>query len=130
MLAFLLALLITPAQAQPAPGCVKRDVQITQSTRLDPNCRYLGMTQILASNVVLDCAGAVLDGDSLVIADLSQNIDNMEGLAVHRGADRNGIGLAQRGAEIDAAELGAKTLVQRRRGQHLSGARLQPRGGS
>ncbi len=104
MLALLLALIVSPAQAQPQPrpqpaapeGCVRRELTITESTRLDPNCRYLGPTRITGSNLVLDCAGATLDGEyrtrTTLLIGPDQPVENVElRNCVVTGGRRNGI---------------------------------------
>jgi len=45
----------------PCSAAAQRTV-LTVSARLDPRCTYTGGFDIAASNVTLDCRGAVLDG--------------------------------------------------------------------
>ncbi|WP_419897604.1 right-handed parallel beta-helix repeat-containing protein [Roseomonas sp. USHLN139] len=50
----------------PAAACGQADLEVRQSMQLDPACRYTGMVTVTGSNLVLDCRGAVLDGEGKV----------------------------------------------------------------
>ncbi len=58
---------VAPSSASAVRGpsvvpCSAEAVVLTTSARLDPSCQYTGGLEITASNVTLDCRGAVIDG--------------------------------------------------------------------
>jgi parallel beta-helix repeat protein len=59
--------LLAPAPASAGPAspvipCSAGPIVLTAGAHLDPSCAYTGGIEITASNVTLDCRGAVIDG--------------------------------------------------------------------